>query len=265
MSETVIKNTDSRNNLNHNIKQESAQECTSETYKKNFRKDNKWSGDYRKNRGSYNSGKLSEETYFKYHFCESNPFMFEIFFKGFRNNFGNKPSKRNFNNWSNFQSNGKRKKLEVGNRLKECDVGITEFIGNEGFFGVIKERYTDFHVNEIALDGQIAKLTNQDIPSDGEEDENLQDLKKMVSDTLWNQLQKLKESEESTIEIDVTNMDKDQRRAIHRIAKTMKNIISQTIDKENKKIMMILPNKNNSSASMLYPFSIQNVLLLIYI
>lgn len=155
--------------------------------------------------------------------------------------------------------------MEVGNRLKECDVGITEFIGNEGFFGVIKERYTDFHVNEIALDGQIAKLTNQDIPSDGEEDENLQDLKKMVSDTLWNQLQKLKESEESTIEIDVTNMDKDQRRAIHRIIKTMKNIISQTIDKENKKIMMILPNKNNSSASMLYQFSIQNVLLLIYI
>ncbi|XP_033301463.1 pseudouridylate synthase 7 homolog [Bombus bifarius] len=223
MSETVIKNTDSGNNLNHNIKQEFAQECTSEKYKKNFRKDNKWSGDYRKNRRSYNSG--------------------------FRNNnFGNKPFKRNFNNWSNFQSNGKRKKLKVGNRLKECDVGITEFIGNDGFFGVIKERYTDFHVNEIALDGQIAKLTNQDIPSDGEDDKNLQDLKKMISDTLWNQLQKLKESEESTMEIDVTNMDKDQRRAIHRIATTMKNIISQTIDKENKKIMMILPNKNNSSA-----------------
>lgn len=81
MSETVIKNTDSGNNLNHNIKQEFAQECTSEKYKKNFRKDNKWSGDYRKNRRSYNSGKLSEETYFKYHFCETNPFTFEIFLK----------------------------------------------------------------------------------------------------------------------------------------------------------------------------------------
>lgn len=140
----------------------------------------------------------------------------------------------------------------MGNRLKECDVGITEFIGNEGFFGVIKERYTDFHVNEIALDGQIVKLTNQDILSDGEENENLEDLKKIIqSDTIWDQLQGLKESDQSIIEIDVTNMDKDQRRAIHRIAKTIKNVISQTIDKENKKIMMILPNKKNSSASML--------------
>lgn len=151
-----------------------------------------------------------------------------------------------------MKSDGKRKKLEVGNRLKECDVGITEFIGNEGFFGVIKERYTDFHVNEIALDGQIVKLTNQDILSDGEENENLEDLKKIIqSDTIWDQLQGLKESDQSIIEIDVTNMDKDQRRAIHRIAKTIKNVISQTIDKENKKIMMILPNKKNSSASML--------------
>lgn len=140
----------------------------------------------------------------------------------------------------------------MGNRLKECDVGITEFIGNEGFFGVIKERYTDFHVNEIALDGEIVKLTNQDILSDGEENENLEDLKKIIqSDTIWDQLQGLKESDQSIIEIDVTNMDKDQRRAIHRIAKTIKNVISQTIDRENKKIMMILPNKKNSSASML--------------
>lgn len=77
MSETVIKNTDSGNNLNHNIKQESAQECTSEKYKNNFRKDNRWSGDYRKNRG----GKLSKETYFKYDFYETNPFTFEIFLK----------------------------------------------------------------------------------------------------------------------------------------------------------------------------------------
>lgn len=144
----------------------------------------------------------------------------------------------------------------------ECNVGITEFIGNEGFFGVIKERYTDFHVNEIALDGQIAKLTNQDIPS--VEEENLQKFKNMVSDTHWSQLQKLKESEESTMEIDVTDMDKDHRKAIHRVAKAM-NVISRTIDKGNKKIMMIVPIKNNSSAGMLYPFSIQNVLLLIYI
>lgn len=218
MSETVNKNIDSENNFkDRNIKQEFVQENKYDKCKKNFKK-------YR-SPNYYGKNRYNNE---------------------FRNdNFGKKSFKRN---WSSLKSNGKRKKLEVGNRLKECDVGIIEFIGNEGFFGVIKERYTDFHVNEIALDGQIVKLTNQDILSDGEENENLEDLKKIIqSDTIWNQLQGLKESDQSSIEIDVTNMDKDQRRAIHRIAKTIKNVISQTIDKENKKIMMILPNKKNAN------------------
>ena len=164
---------------------------------------------------------------------------------GYRNdNFGRKPFKRN---WSKSQHDGKRKKLEVGNRLKECDVGITEFIGDQGFFGVIKERYTDFHVNEITLDGQIAVMTNQDIPVDTEENENLEDLQGTVPDTIWDQLQTLKDPESAAVEIDVTNLEKDQRRAIHTIAKKMTNVISQTIDKENKKIMVILPNKKDSN------------------
>lgn len=73
----------------------------------------------------------------------------------------------------------------------------------------------------------------------------------MISDTIWDQLQSLKDSKESVIEIDVTNIDKTQRRAIHAIASTMKNVISQTIDKADKKIIVILPNKKDSIASML--------------
>ncbi|XP_031825669.1 pseudouridine synthase 7 [Nomia melanderi] len=185
---------------------------------KGFRKDSRFNKNFRRNRDSYYGHQ--------------------------KDSFSRKPFKRN---WSNTQNDGKRKKLEVGSRLKEHDVGITEFIGNEGFFGLIKERYTDFHVNEIALDGQIAKLTNQDMPEDPRESENLEDLKDTISDTIWNQLQTLKEPEASTIEIDVTNIDKDQRRAIHTIAKQITNVISQTIDKENKKIMVILPDKNDNS------------------
>ena len=172
----------------------------------------------------------------------------KFFFKGFRNdNFNKNP----FRNLPNFHSDGKRKKLEVGTRLKECDVGITEFIGSEGFFGVIKERYSDFHVNEIASDGQIAKLTDQNVPSDGEEDESMEELKKMIPDTIWNQLQELKKSKNTVLEIDVTSISKDQRKAIHSIAKTMKDVLSQTIDKENKKILVILQNKHSNSASKL--------------
>ncbi|XP_076277705.1 pseudouridine synthase 7 [Lasioglossum baleicum] len=160
-----------------------------------------------------------------------------------KDSFSKKPFKRN---WSNTQNDGKRKRLDVGRRLKEHEVGITEFIGDKGFFGVIKERYTDFHVNEITLDGEIVKLTNQDIPEDPTENQNVEDLRHTISDTIWDQLQTLKNSESSPIEIDVTNIDKDQRRAIHTITKKITNVISQTIDKDNKKIMMILPDKQDN-------------------
>ncbi|XP_076162636.1 pseudouridine synthase 7 [Ptiloglossa arizonensis] len=164
---------------------------------------------------------------------------------GSRNDkFNRKPFKRNR---SNFQKDGKRKKLKVGNRLKECDVGITEFIGDKGFFGVIKERFTDFHVNEISLDNQIAKLTNQDIPPNVEENESLEDLQNLVSDTIWNQLQTLKDPEVFSIEIDVTNVDKEQRRAIHTIAKKLSNVVSQTIKKGNQKMIMIFPMKKDNT------------------
>ncbi|XP_017893337.1 pseudouridylate synthase 7 homolog [Ceratina calcarata] len=190
-------------------------------YQKDYRKDYRSNNDFRRNRNSYNTGYRND-------------------------NFGKKPYKRN---WSNTQQDGKRKKLEVGNRLRECDVGITEFIGDEGFFGVIKERYTDFHVNEIALDGEIAKLTNQDIPTDEIENESEEDLKKMVSDVVREQLQSLKEPNASSIEIDVTDMDKTQRKAIHTIAKRMTNVGSQTIDKDKKKILMLFPNKGTRNTN----------------
>nr|XP_034182885.1 pseudouridylate synthase 7 homolog [Osmia lignaria] len=214
------KDIDSENNskdteLGRGSEPEGIREKCQKDFKRNWRANN----DYRRNRGSYHSGYRND-------------------------NFGRKPFKRN---WSNIQQDSKRKKMKVGNRLRECDVGITEFIGNEGFSGVIKERYTDFHVNEIALDGQIAKLTNQDIPVYEEENENLEDLKISVSDLVWDQLQTLKDPGSSSIEIDVTDMDKNQRRAIHTIAKKMTDVVSQTVDKDNRKIMMIMPSKKDSS------------------
>ncbi|CAL7951434.1 unnamed protein product [Xylocopa violacea] len=221
MSEAENKSSNSNSSpKSSDLKRESEQGYARDNYKKD-RKDRRSNNDYRRNRGSYNTG--------------------------FRNdNFGKKPFKRN---WSNFQQDGKRKKLEVGNRLRECDVGITEFVGDEGFFGVIKERYTDFHVNEIGLDGRIAELTNQDIPTDGDDNTNIEHLREMVSDTIWNQLQGLKEPEASAVEIDVTDMSKDQRRAIHLIAKLAINVVSQSFAQGNKMIMVILPNKSVTHSS----------------
>jgi tRNA pseudouridine13 synthase len=52
-------------------------------------------------------------------------------------------------------------------RLAEKDAGITEYISaHEGFSGIIKQRFSDFHVNEITLEGSIAKLTDLAPPVD---------------------------------------------------------------------------------------------------
>jgi hypothetical protein len=52
-------------------------------------------------------------------------------------------------------------------RLMEKDVGITEYISaHEGFSGIIKQRFSDFHVNEITADGSIVKLTELAPPVD---------------------------------------------------------------------------------------------------
>ncbi|XP_012526540.1 pseudouridylate synthase 7 homolog isoform X2 [Monomorium pharaonis] len=141
------------------------------------------------------------------------------------------------------RENAKRNKPDVGSRLKESDIGITEYIGDHsGFFAIIKERYNDFHVNEIDLDGQIAKLTCQNIPRDPCNDENIEDLKTLVPPAIWDQLQVLGKENPSSVEIDVTNVDKVARRTIHTIAKKLANVVSQTVDKGDRKFLTIVPN-----------------------
>lgn len=53
--------------------------------------------------------------------------------------------------------------------LKEDQVGISEYINKgEGFNGIIKSRFSDFHVNEIDIDGKILHLTDLSIPEEKE-------------------------------------------------------------------------------------------------
>ena len=48
---------------------------------------------------------------------------------------------------------------------KEVRAGITEYIcpDNLGFTGILKQRYTDFLVNEIGLDGQVLHLKSTQV------------------------------------------------------------------------------------------------------
>ncbi|KAG5316505.1 PUS7 synthase, partial [Acromyrmex insinuator] len=174
------------------------------------------------------------------------------YFRGSRRRGGyqNKPGRRSFKRTLDRspRENVKRSKLDIGSRLKESDIGITEYIGKHlGFSAIIKERYNDFHVNEIDLNGQVAKLTHQDIPRNPSDDESIEDLKELVSPTIWNQLQTLGKENPSSVEIDVTNIDKVERRTIHTIAKKLANVVSQTVDKGDKKFLTIVPNSKNDT------------------
>ncbi|XP_014484628.1 PREDICTED: pseudouridylate synthase 7 homolog [Dinoponera quadriceps] len=153
------------------------------------------------------------------------------------------------------RENVKKNKLDVGNRLKESDLGITEYIGDSvGFSAIIKERYTDFHVNEVDLNGQVAKLTHQDIPREPEDDEDIEDLKKSIPSAIWDQVQTLKDdSSSSDVEIDVTSLNKSARKAIHTVVKKLLNVISQTVNKDDKKFITIVMNsKNNKTVKKMH-------------
>ena len=56
----------------------------------------------------------------------------------------------------------KRVKLEVTGDIKERDAGITLYLSDlPGFTGQIKQRYTDFLVNEITMEGEVVHLVDK--------------------------------------------------------------------------------------------------------
>ncbi|EZA62378.1 hypothetical protein DMN91_010734 [Ooceraea biroi] len=139
------------------------------------------------------------------------------------------------------QGNAKKKKLSVGLRLKESDIGIAEHIGkHKRFCAILKERFTDFHVNEIDLDGQVAKLIHQDIPPVPDDTETIDDLKECIAPVVWEQLQALKEATFTQLDVDVTVLQKGERRTIHAAAKKLANVVSQTVDEGDKKFIRIV-------------------------
>lgn len=79
--------------------------------------------------------------------------------KGFHRGKKNQPN--------HFQRTGPKKERPNAEQLTEQDVGITEYISQHpGFSGIIKARFSDFHVNEIDWDGKVAKLTDTSLPED---------------------------------------------------------------------------------------------------
>ncbi|GIY26645.1 pseudouridylate synthase 7 homolog [Caerostris darwini] len=130
-----------------------------------------------------------------------------------------------------------RSNLAFG-RVSEGDVGITEYISNlPGFTAVMKERYSDFVVNEIDTEGNVVRLTNFSQPQNPENDVKVDDL---LDAATVKSLEELVADEKSDVKIDVTDMDKDARKKIHvAIRKMFDGVESSTEDKDEKKFIIV--------------------------
>merc|ERR1712037_922378 len=132
---------------------------------------------------------------------------------------------------------------EIEKMLKEKDAGITRFrCDNPSLKGIIKHRWSDFHVREIGLDGSVAKLTEFGVPKREEEVENhneeakievLTEKQLMIISSFMEESMSEKEGE---VIIDFPdNCDKELRTQYHKqIKQQFKNLETFTLKEENK-------------------------------
>lgn len=130
--------------------------------------------------------------------------------------------------------------------MKEASVGITEFVDKgPGFSAILKQRYSDFHVHEISMDGRTVWLTDQSVPALPEELECpsiAEQSSSLLTQEDWNNIEDMMTSEEKkTVELDVTDKTKEERIAIHQAlrAKYKAMIASNSVPEDGKTIMKI--------------------------
>lgn len=127
---------------------------------------------------------------------------------------------------------------------------MTEFVGShKRFGGIVKERFGDFNVHEISCDGEICKLTNQDIPPEPQDLADMEKLQASIPAEVREKVDSLKQldGDAAQAEIDVTDMDKELRRNIHILAKKIPSIVSETVDRDDRKIIVLAKRSKQTS------------------
>ncbi|CAD7002715.1 unnamed protein product [Ceratitis capitata] len=149
--------------------------------------------------------------------------------------------------------------------LREDQVGITEYVSDgEGFTGVVKSRFSDFHVNEIDQNGQVLILNDLSVPKPAVEtfdEEKLAEARtkfaEVITAEIWDKLNdlakmKAKDSTAQPIDILVTSLDKINRGELHELLKQIygTNLTSSTINQINnsieERIIRVAKPKGNS-------------------
>merc|ERR1712188_117604 len=108
---------------------------------------------------------------------------------------------------------------------REIRAGITMFLGTaKGFTGLMKDRYSDFVVNEITKDGTVVHLTNMDVPSDGKDDESGSSTEEAAGPSLRDQL------------VEVLGEEQADR---------VLQFVRETPEAEQKKAKLVLPKEED--------------------
>ncbi|KAM8973965.1 pseudouridylate synthase 7 homolog isoform 2-T2 [Pelodytes ibericus] len=124
--------------------------------------------------------------------------------------------------------------------LTEADVGITKFVSaHEGFSGILKERYSDFVVHEIAKDGKISYLNDLSVPADHEDpSEEIYSILSTDDKVRLEELQ-LYKNKETNVAIEVVEDTKEKRTIIHQAVKGLfPGLETKTEDREGKKYII---------------------------
>ncbi|KNA14157.1 hypothetical protein SOVF_110110 isoform A [Spinacia oleracea] len=156
--------------------------------------------------------------------------------------------------------------------IDEPDVGILCYISQlPGFRGILKQRYSDFIVNEVDLDGNVVHLTSLHLPpemaekkeevvaeqSDKSYTEEIESFRSLAGDADADRLKELIEKISTGAEHDGSPLvlspssDKVHRTAVHNFFKEkLKFLVTDTIDgpKDSSKCIRVRPSSSGNQS-----------------
>ncbi|XP_058065969.1 pseudouridylate synthase 7 homolog [Anopheles bellator] len=151
--------------------------------------------------------------------------------------------------------------------ISEKDIYCTEYMSSlEGFQGVLKSRFSDFHVNEIDPTGVPAILTNTSLPKPpteaatstddkGEAIDPDEELVRLIKAENLTRIQAMVGGEKATsedpfVEVDVTELSKQDRTTIHNRVKELfgKAVVGSTVNHDDRKWIRFVPYSKGSVA-----------------
>ncbi|KAK9457456.1 pseudouridine synthase [Dipodascopsis uninucleata] len=135
--------------------------------------------------------------------------------------------------------------------IVEQDVGISQYLGDHsGFRGVLKQRYTDFLVNEIALDGNVLHVQHVPVQAEpkSKEVENTfldsrfdteakSSLALVIGEECIQAIEKVLTGESESCDTPTTINDKDRRSTIHNLTRKAFGGVIETHKTESNNIV----------------------------